>query len=54
MGGIDLSWLAGGLVAAAVYGALGPRVHARYLPLSSETAASQPLAEDAVANLVND
>ncbi|MDQ0029601.1 purine-cytosine permease family protein [Arthrobacter bambusae] len=67
MGGIDLSWLAGGLVAAAVYGALGPRVHARYLPLpaaagaqsaagtqSAAGAPSQPLAEGAVANLVND
>ena len=66
MGGIDLSWLAGGLVAAAVYGALGPMVHARYLPLpsaaavpsaaaaSSAAATSQPLAEDAVGNLVND
>ncbi|PYI69016.1 cytosine permease [Arthrobacter livingstonensis] len=30
MGGIDLSWLAGGLVAAGVYAILGPRVHARY------------------------
>ncbi|GAA3743382.1 toxin CptA [Spinactinospora alkalitolerans] len=30
MGGIDLSWLAGGVVSAAVYAALGPRVHRRY------------------------
>ncbi|RAN70747.1 cytosine permease [Bacillus sp. SRB_336] len=30
MGGIDLSWLGGGLVAAGVYAILGPRVHARY------------------------
>jgi toxin CptA len=30
MGGIDLSWLAGGLVAAGVYAILGPRIHARY------------------------
>ncbi|UKA63678.1 purine-cytosine permease family protein [Arthrobacter sp. FW306-04-A] len=61
MGGIDLSWLAGGVVAAAVYRALGPRVHARYLPLpssaavpSTDASTSQPLAEDTVANLVND
>lgn len=55
MGGIDLSWLAGGIVAAAVYGALGPRVHARYLPVPSVAApTSQPIAEDAVATLVND
>lgn len=30
MGGIDLSWLAGGLVSAALYALLGPRVHRRY------------------------
>jgi toxin CptA len=30
MGGVDLSWLAGGLVAAAVYAVLGPIVAARY------------------------
>lgn len=30
MGGVDLSWLAGGLVSAAVYAVLGPRVAARY------------------------
>ncbi|ORA34237.1 purine-cytosine permease family protein [Mycobacterium aquaticum] len=27
LGGLDLSWLAGGLVAAALYAVLGPRVH---------------------------
>ncbi|GAB3691077.1 purine-cytosine permease family protein [Saccharopolyspora tripterygii] len=32
MGGIDLSWLAGGAVSAALYAATGPRAHRRYLP----------------------
>lgn len=32
MGGIDLSWLAGGLVSAGLYAVLGPRVHRRHLP----------------------
>ncbi|MHA6799476.1 purine-cytosine permease family protein [Bounagaea algeriensis] len=31
MGGIDLSWLAGGLVSAALYASLGRRVHRNYL-----------------------
>jgi len=43
MGGIDLSWLAGGIVAAAVYAVLGPRVHARYLP-AAELAEEAPKA----------
>jgi nucleobase:cation symporter-1, NCS1 family len=30
LGGLDLSWLAGGLVAAALYAVLGPRPHQRY------------------------
>lgn len=30
MGGVDLSWLAGGLAAAGSYAVLGRRVHARY------------------------
>ncbi|MFL6053959.1 MAG: hypothetical protein ACJ72W_13735 [Actinoallomurus sp.] len=30
LGGVDLSWLAGGLTAAAIYAWLGPRVHRRY------------------------
>jgi toxin CptA len=30
MGGVDLSWLAGGLTSAAVYAALGPVVAAKY------------------------
>jgi toxin CptA len=30
MGGVDLSWLAGGLVSAGVYAALGPAVARRY------------------------
>lgn len=31
MGGVDLSWLAGGLVAGAVYALLGPQIHLQYL-----------------------
>ncbi|MCQ9164461.1 MULTISPECIES: cytosine permease [unclassified Arthrobacter] len=44
MGGIDLSWLAGGVVAAAVYAILGPRVHARYATdaVQGVAAADQP------------
>jgi toxin CptA len=45
MGGVDLSWLAGGLAAAGSYALLGGRVHARYaaqsgsgMPLASGTA----------------
>ena len=38
--GLDLSWLAGGLVAAALYAALGPRAHRRY----SDTDAAQPIS----------
>ncbi len=55
MGGVDLSWLAGGAVAAAVYAVLGPRVHARYLP-SAETHASAVPSLDAPesAALIND
>ena len=30
LGGLDLSWLAGSLVAAALYAALGPRAHQPY------------------------
>jgi toxin CptA len=30
MGGVDLSWLAGGLSAAGAYAALGGTVHRRY------------------------
>lgn len=37
MGGVDLSWLAGGLAAAGSYALLGSRVHARYAG-RSETA----------------
>ncbi|RCW46249.1 toxin CptA [Halopolyspora algeriensis] len=31
MGGLDLSWLAGGIVSATLYALLGPAVHRRYL-----------------------
>ena len=30
LGGLDLSWLAGSLVAAALYAVLGPRAHQPY------------------------
>lgn len=32
IGGLDLSWLAGGVVSATLYALMGPRVHRRYLP----------------------
>lgn len=32
MGGLDLSWLAGGLTSASLYAVLGPRVHRRFTP----------------------
>lgn len=38
MGGVDLSWLAGGLAAAGSYALLGGRVHARYAAQSSAAA----------------
>lgn len=31
MGGLDLSWVAGGVVSAATYAVLGPRTHRRFL-----------------------
>ena len=40
MGGIDLSWLAGGLVSAALYASLGRRVHRSYLGERESDAAS--------------
>ena len=40
LGGVDLSWLAGGLVAAACYAILGPRVHRRYARAGVAPAAS--------------
>lgn len=48
MGGVDLSWLAGGLVSTAVYAAVGPRVHRRYaaLPATSATI-PEPAAPEA-------
>ncbi|MDR7300270.1 purine-cytosine permease family protein [Haloactinomyces albus] len=39
MGGIDLSWLAGGLVSATVYALLGPGIHRRY---QAQQAVSSP------------
>lgn len=44
MGGLDLSWLAGGLTSAAVYGALGPRIHRKFLVDASITTANAPAA----------
>ncbi len=44
MGGVDLSWLAGGLVSAGLYAALGPRAHRRFLgdaPVSVPAAAPE-------------
>ncbi|GAA4872967.1 cytosine permease [Saccharopolyspora cebuensis] len=43
MGGVDLSWLAGSAVSAAVYAAFGPRIHRRYVPEQvGEPAPKQP------------
>ncbi|MEO6020096.1 MAG: cytosine permease [Knoellia sp.] len=36
MGGLDLSWLAGGLTSAATYALVGGRVHRRYSPPAGE------------------
>ena len=36
LGGVDLSWLAGGAVSAAVYAAFGPRVHRRFAATEAE------------------
>jgi hypothetical protein len=41
MGGVDLSWLAGGVVAGGVYAVLGPIVARRY-GLSSHAAVPAP------------
>lgn len=42
LGGVDLSWLAGGVVAAAVYALLAPKAHRRYLAAEvSDTAAAR-------------
>ncbi|WP_219417223.1 purine-cytosine permease family protein [Pseudonocardia nigra] len=43
MGGVDLSWLAGGLTSAGVYALLGGRVHARYAHRPDEAPAGPPL-----------
>ncbi|GAB3435625.1 cytosine permease [Phycicoccus ginsengisoli] len=43
MGGVDLSWLAGGIAAAGTYALLGGRVHARYAA-AGEPAAATPVA----------
>lgn len=43
LGGVDLSWLAGGLIAAASYALLGPRVHRRYAHPAEPAATAAPL-----------
>jgi NCS1 nucleoside transporter family len=42
MGGVDLSWLAGGLTSAAVYAVLGPVVAARYRESAVSSAVPRP------------
>ena len=42
MGGVDLSWLAGGLTSAAVYAVLGPVVAARHFAKVGHLAATEP------------
>ncbi len=42
MGGVDLSWLAGGLTSAAVYAVLGPVVAARHVAKVGHLAATEP------------
>jgi toxin CptA len=57
MGGVDLSWLAGGVVAAAVYAVLGPIVAARYdgvqlaSPVQTPAPRTAPL-EDAAPEVI--
>lgn len=46
MGGVDLSWLAGGLISAAVYAVLGPRLHRRYLARQVVMPAPVPAVRD--------
>src|SRR3954452_9948596 len=42
LGGVDLSWLAGGIVSATVYALLGPIVAAKYEPPAVRAAAPAP------------
>ncbi len=44
MGGLDLSWLAGGLSAAATYALIGGKVHRRYAAASGTTSDDAPPA----------
>lgn len=46
MGGVDLSWLAGGLVSTAIYATLGPAVHRRYLQVPAPTSAAAAVARE--------
>ena len=43
MGGLDLSWLAGGLTSATAYAILGPRVHRRYATSTSSISTPEPV-----------
>jgi toxin CptA len=47
MGGLDLSWLAGGLTSATVYAILGPRILKRYAGTSPNVAAAEPASATA-------
>ena len=48
MGGLDLSWLAGGLSAALTYAVLGGKVHRRYAAAATASGAAA-LRPDAAA-----
>ncbi|HET8601691.1 MAG TPA: cytosine permease [Segeticoccus sp.] len=49
MGGVDLSWLAGGLTSALLYWILGPRVHSSYRGRTGVAALPQAVEEPAQA-----
>jgi purine-cytosine permease-like protein len=51
MGGVDLSWLAGAGVAAAVYAVLGPVVARKYAGLATATVPAPRVTEPVVADL---
>ncbi|WP_222850171.1 purine-cytosine permease family protein [Allosaccharopolyspora coralli] len=47
LGGVDLSWLAGLTVSAAIYATFGPRVHRSYLPATAPSARTPDTDSDA-------
>ncbi|GAB3348476.1 MULTISPECIES: purine-cytosine permease family protein [Amycolatopsis] len=47
LGGVDLSWLAGGAVAAALYTVLAPKAHRQSLAAASVTTSAQPASASA-------